>query len=263
MTINLENRDCLEYLASLPDESIDIALLDPPYFIGHDSWDKQWPTEEKYIKWCEAWTRESVRVLRRNRPICVWGTMKTDTFLRYKLNVLNKIPGIYPQNEIVWSYNWGGRSKGNFARKHEYMWVYSKGELHFNADDVRIERKQKVNIRTGQPFAQGTIPTCVWEKNNHTTSKEYCAWHTAQKPISLLERIIRAYTNPGETVMDCFSGAGSTMIAAHNVGRNFTGTELYRDYYEQSKDRFKTLTGSSVLDSKDSAPGAQYLTEET
>jgi len=261
MKIRLENIDCLEFLKSLPDESIDLALLDPPYFIGHDSWDKQWASEEKYLKWCDEWTREAVRVLRRNRPICVWGTLKTDTFLHYKLNVLNKISGLHPQNEIVWSYNWGGRSKANFARKHEYVWVYSKGDLLFNADDVRIERKQKVNIRTGEAFAQGTIPTCVWEKNNHTTSKEYCGWHSAQKPIALLERIIRAYTSSGETVMDCFSGAGSTMIATQMSGRRFVGTELDKDYFERSQERFNSLTGERV-NVPDVASGSQYLSEE-
>lgn len=93
MKISLENRDCLEFLKSLPDESVDLALLDPPYFIGHDSWDKQWSSEQKYLDWCDLWTREAVRVLRHNRPICVWGTLKTDTFLHYKLKVLNKISG--------------------------------------------------------------------------------------------------------------------------------------------------------------------------
>ena len=246
MSIILENKDCFDFMSNIPDESIDLALLDPPYFIGYEKWDKQWLSEAEYLAWCKKWTIEAVRCLKRNRPICVWGTLKTDAFLRYKLDVLNSIPGLYPQNEIIWSYNWGGRTKKNFARKHEYVWVYSKGDLQFDADSVRIERKQKINIRTGELFTQGTIPTCVWEKNNHTTSKEYCAWHSTQKPISLLERIIKAYTLKDETVLDIFSGSGSTMIAAHNVGRNFVGTELDNDYYTKSIDRFKALTGVSV-----------------
>jgi site-specific DNA-methyltransferase (adenine-specific) len=173
----------------------------------------------------------------------VFGTLKTDTFLRYKLNILNNIPNMVPQNEIIWSYNWGGRSKANFARKHEFAWCYSKGDdFLFNSDDIRIERKQKINIRTGEEFEKGTIPTCVWEKNNHTTSKEYCNWHPTQKPLEILSRMIKGYTNEDDTVLDIFSGSGSTMIACQNTKRNFLGCELDTEYYTKSLERYKNLS---------------------
>jgi DNA modification methylase len=146
------------------------------------------------------------------------------------------------QNEIIWSYNWGERSKENFARKHEYIWCYSKGDKFlFNPDDVVVERKQKINIRTGKPFDKGTIPTCVWEKNNHTKSKEYVNWHPTQKPFIILERIIKAYTNKNDTVVDIFSGSGSTMIACKNTHRKFIGCELSKEYYNKSLLRLKTI----------------------
>ena len=69
-----------------------------------------------------------VRVLKPNRMFIVWGTLKTETFLRYKLQTTDNHAVLTPQNEIIWGYNWGGRSKGNFARKHEYAWCWSKGE---------------------------------------------------------------------------------------------------------------------------------------
>lgn len=242
----LSNEDCLSYVRKLPDKSIDLVLTDPPYFIGFDGgkgWDSQWKDENDYLHWCSLWTKECVRVLKDNRMMIVFGTLKTDTFLRYKLEVLNN-QMMKSQNEIIWSYNWGGRTKNNFARKHEYAWCYSKGNnFLFNNDDIRIERKQKVNIRTGKDFENGTIPTCVWEKNNHTTSKEYVNWHPTQKPFMILERMIRAYTNPNETVLDIFSGSGSTWIAATNTNRNFLGCELDEDYYKKSIDRHKNLTG--------------------
>lgn len=241
----LVNDDCLNYVRSLPDESVDLVLTDPPYFIGFDGgkgWDSQWKSETDYLHWCSLWTKECVRVLKPNRMMIVFGTLKTDTFLRYKLEVLNN-QLLKGQNEIIWSYNWGGRSKDNFARKHEYAWCYSKGDdFLFNADDVRVERKQKVNIRTGEAFEKGTIPTCVWEKNNHTTSKEYVNWHPTQKPLMILERMIMAYTNKDDTVLDIFSGSGSTWIAATNTGRNFLGCELDEEYYKKSIERHKNLT---------------------
>lgn len=241
------NLDCLDYLKTLKDESIDLVLVDPPYFIGFDggkNWDKQWNADQEYLDWCEKWTKECARVMKPNSMLCVFGTLKYDNFLRYKLEILNKIPNFFSQNEIIWSYNWGGRSKSNFARKHEYIWCYSKGKkFTFNGDIVRTERKQKINIRTGKEYDKGTIPTCIWEKNNHTTSKEYCNWHPTQKPISILERFIEAYTNPGEVVLDIFNGTASTMIACENTGRIFKGCEFDKEYFDLSIARYTTLTG--------------------
>ena len=82
--------------------------------------------------------------------------------------------------------------------------------------------------------------------NNHTTSKEYCNWHPTQKPISILERFIKAYTNPGDTVLDIFSGAASTLIACENLNRNFKGCEIDLEFYELSKARFAELTGKAI-----------------
>lgn len=233
--------DCLSFLSKLDDASVDLVLTDPPYFIGFDGgkgWDSQWKSEQEYLDWCLEWTKECQRVLKPNRMLVVFGTLKTDTFLRYKL-LVNDL-GLTGQNEIIWSYNWGGRTKSNFGRKHEYAWCWSKGEKFlFNADDVRIERKLKKNPRTGLPFERGTIPTCVWEKNNHTTSKEYVKWHATQKPFMILERIVSAYTNPGETVLDIFSGSGSTAISCDRTNRVFVGCELDAEYHQLSLERRK------------------------
>lgn len=246
----LLNKDCLDFLSRIPDNSVDMVLVDPPYFIGFDGgkgWDKQWKTEKEYLDWCNRWTRECFRVLKENRCFYVWGTTKTDTFLKYKLEVLNNIENAYYQNWIIWHYDWGGRTKKTFARKHEDLLMYSKGkQFLFNADDVRIPYKVKKNVRKGATNnPKGKIPTDVWEKNNHTTSKEYAGWHPTQKPISLLERVIRANTNEGERVLDCFSGSGSTMIACAKSGRDFLGCEKDKDYYEKSLERYEKLINNS------------------
>ena len=248
MTFDIKNEDVLQYLFDIPDNSVDLVIADPPYFIGFDGgkgWDRQWKTEEEYLSWCKSWTDECVRVLKDNRMLIVWGTLKTDTFLRYKLQTTQE--PLVSQNEIVWSYNWGGRAKTNFARKHEYAWVWSKGEdFLFNADDVRVERKVKKNLRTGEEHTKGTIPTCVWEKNNHTTSKEFCGWHPTTKNIELLERMILAYSNEGDTILDPFMGSGSTAIAANNVNRNSIGCELDKEYYDSLLDRINKSVDNSA-----------------
>lgn len=119
----IQNKDCLEFLSELPTNSVDLVLTDPPYFIGFDGgkgWDNQWNDEGEYLRWCQDWSKECFRVLKPNSILAVWGTLKTETFLKYKLQT-SEIKGLYPQEEIIWSYNWGGRSKKNFARKHEYL----------------------------------------------------------------------------------------------------------------------------------------------
>lgn len=238
----IHNVDCIEYLQRLDDNSVDLVLTDPPYFIGFDGgkgWDSQWKSESDYLCWCERWTAECARVLKPNRMLIVWGTLKTNTFLKYKL-LVDSYTDVFAQNEIIWSYNWGGRSKNNFARKHEYAFCWSKGDTFlFNDADVRVERKVKKNLRTGKDYEQGTIPTCIWEKNNHTTSKDYIGWHPTTKNLEVLERLIRAYTNPGDTVLDCFMGSGSTAIAAMRCDRKYTGAELDPEYYAKLQERIR------------------------
>lgn len=242
-SIDLRHTDCMDLLRSIPDASIGMVLVDPPYYgILDEAWDNQWASEDGYLSWCRAWTDECHRVLKPNRCFCAWGTTKTDTFLRYKLEILNRT-GMAYRNWIIWSYDWGGRSRRTFARKHEDLLVYSKGEeFLFNADAVRIPYKVKVNVRrTAANNPMGKIPTDVWEQNNHTMSREYVNWHPTQKPLSLLERLVRAYTEPGETVLDCFSGSGSTAIAAARCGRGFVGCEVDGDYHSRSLLRVKEM----------------------
>ena len=78
----LHNKDCLDFLTKVEDESVDLVLTDPPYFIGFDGgegWDNQWKTEYDYLEWCDAWTNECIRVLKPNRMLVVFGTFGPDT----------------------------------------------------------------------------------------------------------------------------------------------------------------------------------------
>jgi len=250
MSIDLQVADCIEYLRSLDDNSVDLVVVDPPYsHIIKDEWDNQWETEQQYLTWCREWTEECFRVLKPGSCFYVWGTTKTDTLLRYKLFVLNKVPDAHYQNWIIWSYDWGGRTKKKFPRKHEDLLMYSKGkDFSFYPDSIRIPYKVKNNVRRGaENNPLGKIPTDVWTKNNHTTSKEYAGWHPTQKPIALLERIILAHTNPGDVVLDCFTGSGSTIVACSNTGRSFVGCDNSQEYVDKSIERLRNLGTGEVI----------------
>lgn len=250
---DLRNCDLFEFLSAMPDDSAGLVVADPPYNIGF-SGDKKWDKkrdEDEWITWCVEWTRELARIAKPGRMVIVWGTLKdSNQFMKYKIAVdedpeLSKI--LIPENEIIWSYNWGGRSKKNFARKHEYAWCWRKAgaDLLFNDDDIRVERKVKKNLRTGKAYEKGTIPTCVWEANNHTTSKDFCGWHPTTKNLDVLTRMILAYSNEGDLVVDPFSGSGSTAVAALRCGRKFAGSELDEEYFEKSLERIEELAGGA------------------
>lgn len=250
MSINYLNKDCIKFLSDLENESVDLIITDPPYFIGFDrgkGWDSQWANEKDYLDWCSLWINECSRVLKKNRMLIVWGTLKTETFLKFKLQT-SKINNLFPQNEIIWSYNWGGRSKNNFARKHEYAWCWSKGsEFLFNSKDILQERKLKKNIRTGKNYKEGSIPTSVWEKNNHTTSKDYIGWHPTTKNLEILQRMIMAYSNKKDIVLDIFMGSGSTAISAIRSGRNIIGCEKDKEFFDQSTKRINLEIKNSLI----------------
>jgi DNA modification methylase len=246
--IDIKNLDCIEFLKTVDTETIDYINVDPPYNIGIDSWDK-FPTEESYLSWCNEWLLECVRVLKPNRMLSVWGTQKIDLFFRLKLEIMNKLPGMVSQSAIHWAYNWGGRPKNNFAHKFETAWCYSKGkEFFFDRSNVEIERKMKVNIRTGSAYENGTLPTTIWEGNLTTCSIESkeSKFHPTVKPQFILQRMINAYSKPGDIILDCFSGSGSTAIAATKTGRHIIGCERDPEYYKKSLIRLNSHSNSLV-----------------
>jgi len=236
--ITIRNQDCVDFLKSLPDNSVGHINADPPYNIGYDggdSWDT-FESEAAYLEWCSVWIAECARVLKPGRMMCVWGTQKSDTFFRLKLDVLNRTE-LTAQSAIHWSYNWGGRPRNNFASKIETAWCYSKGrDFYFDRTRVEVPRKMPINVRTGKAYTNGTIPTTVWEGNIATVSKEAqeSKFHPTVKPQFVLQRMINAYCPLDETVLDPFSGSGSTAVACVNTGHDFVGCERNIEYHEKS-----------------------------
>jgi site-specific DNA-methyltransferase (adenine-specific) len=245
--LRLKNQDCKSFLKDISSNSVDLIIVDPPYFqISKEPWDNQWSDEHAYLHWCQTWVKYCSAILKPGGCFYIWGTTKTNTFLRFKLDVLDSgLFNLHYKNWIIWSYDWGGRTKKTWPRKHEDLLMYTKGNYDplFNTDAVRVPYKMKNNIRnTAQNHPLGKIPTDVWEQNNHTGSKEYVSWHPTQKPLALLERIVLANSREEDTILDCFSGSGSTAIAALRHNRKFIGCELSEEYYEKSLDRIRKLT---------------------
>lgn len=126
-------------------------------------------------------------------------------------------------NEIVWAYDYGGRTKKKWPAKHDTILVYVKdpGNYVFNSEDVDREPYMAPGLVTAEKAARGKLPTDVWW---HTivspTGKEKTGYPT-QKPLGILRRIIQASSNEGDWLLDFFAGSGTTGAAASKLGRKF------------------------------------------
>ncbi len=127
-------------------------------------------------------------------------------------------------NEIIWAYDYGGKSKSRWPAKHDTILVYVKDpkSYYFNNEEVDREPYMAPGLVTKEKVERGKLPTDVWW---HTivspTGKEKTGYPT-QKPEGVLRRIIQASSKPGDMVLDFFAGSGTTGAVAHKLGRNFT-----------------------------------------
>lgn len=126
-------------------------------------------------------------------------------------------------NEIIWAYDFGGKSKSRWPAKHDNILVYVKDpkNFHFNSEEVDREPYMAPGLVTKEKAARGKLPTDVWW---HTivspTGKEKTGYAT-QKPLGILRRIVSASSEPGDWVLDFFAGSGTTGDAAAQLGRRY------------------------------------------
>jgi site-specific DNA-methyltransferase (adenine-specific) len=136
------------------------------------------------------------------------------------------------RNEIIWSYDWGGRPNNMWSAKHDNILCYTKSSSWvFNKESVKIPYKTQIKGRktplvSNEKFEKGKIPTDVWDiPIIHAMSKERTGYPT-QKPLSLLHRIIKASSNEGDIVFDPFCGCATTCVAAQQLGRKWIGIDI-------------------------------------
>jgi site-specific DNA-methyltransferase (adenine-specific) len=126
-------------------------------------------------------------------------------------------------NEIIWAYDYGGRTKRKWPPKHDNILFYAKdaSDYVFNTDDIERVPYMAPGLVGPEKAALGKLPTDAWWNTIVSpTGKEKTGYPT-QKPLAILDRIIRASSRPGDTVLDFFAGSGTTGVAAHRAGRRF------------------------------------------
>ena len=125
-------------------------------------------------------------------------------------------------NEIIWAYDYGGRARNKWPRKHDNILWYAKGDTWtFNRDDIDRLPYMAPGLVGAEKAARGKLPTDVWWMTIVPTNSRERAGYPTQKPEKLLERIIVAASHPGDFVVDCFAGSGTTGVVAKRLGRQF------------------------------------------
>jgi len=230
--------DALEVLQTeVADNSVDLIFADPPYnigknFNGHlDKWDK----DEDYLNWCYEWLDLCIKKLKSNGSFYVMTSTQFmpyfDIHLRNKLNILSR---------IVWSYDSSGvQAKKYYGSMYEPILFCTKDKNNytFNADDILVEAKtgskrKLIDYRKAIPTVYNSekVPGNVWNFARVRYRMDEYENHPTQKPIALLERIIKASSNKGDLVLDPFSGTFTTCFVAKELGRNCIGIDLQEDY---------------------------------
>ena len=236
---NIENcklwqGDCLELMKEIPDKSIDMILCDLPYGTTACKWDTIIPFEP-------LWEQYN-RIIKDNGAIVLFGSEPFSTLLRYSNLKMFKY-------DWIWEKEQGANfmlCKYQPYKVHEIISVFSKNKHFYNPQ-----------MTVGKPYISGKGTSGditgnvakVQTKNNGTryprsiqyfvTDKTKGSKHPTQKPVALLEYLIKTYTNEGDVVLDNCMGSGSTGVACVNTNRKFIGIELDEGYFNIAKKRIE------------------------
>jgi len=232
--------DSIEVLKQLKDKVIDLIFADPPYNLGKDfgNGSDNWSDRERYLEWCYRWIDECFRVLKDNGTFYLMNSTQNmpfiSVYLQKKYNIIN---------DIIWYYDSSGvQSKKKFGSLYEPIIMANKSAKNsytFNWQDILVEAKTgaKRNLidyrkTPPQPYNNEKVPGNVWEIPRVRYKMDEYENHPTQKPEALLERIIKASSNPGDIVLDPFSGSFTTSAVAVRLGGKSIGIDLNEEYYK-------------------------------
>lgn len=227
--------DCLDVLPTLPAGGARLVFADPPFNIGYryDVYEDRRPKAE-YLAWADRWLAECVRVLDPTGSFFLAIGDECAAEYKVRLDAL----GLTMRNWIVWHYAFGPHQKKKFGRDHAHILYYVRDpkRFTFNADAVRVESaRQRDGDRRANPA--GRVPGDVWSVPRLPGNARERTGHPCQMPESILDRIVRATTDPGDLVVDPFAGSGTTLAVAQRLGRRAIGCELSETYQALARER--------------------------
>ena len=245
--IQLIKGECIEQMKLIPDGSIDAIITDPPYGTTACKWDSVIPFEPMW--------EQLNRIIKPNGAIVLFGSEPFSSALRMS-NIKN----------YKYDWIWEKDKAGNFAlanrmpmKYHEIISVFYKKQPTYNKQ--RIERSEggKKRNKTSKNFKNNNVTSVINGKlsskslgevfypklKNPSSVLKYnkqVGFHPTQKPVPLMEYLIKTYTNENETVLDFTMGSGTTGVAAKNLNRSFIGVEMDDKYFEIAKERINGST---------------------
>lgn len=215
--------DCLELMRALPEASVDLVYLDPPFFTGvvqrhaENAFDDRWEDMESYVSFMRVRLQEIHRLLVPTGSILLHCDWRTSHHLRMELDHIFGAQNVV--NQLVWQYGLGGSSPRGFARKHDDILFYARGKEWW-FDPPRIPAKSN---RMAGMTKKATDVLDIPAINN--MANERAGWPT-QKPLALLRMLVGACCPPEGRVLDPFCGSGTTLVAAVGLGRKAIGIDV-------------------------------------
>lgn len=242
--------NCLEVMQeSVPDGEVALIFADPPYNIGKSfgAFKDKWSTDEAYAAWCYEWLAICLRKLSKSGTMYVMTSTQAmphlDLWLRTRCDVLSR---------IVWHYDSSGvQARNYFGSMYEPILycVNNAKNYTFNAADIEVEARtgavrQLIDYRkpTPTPYKNTKVPGNVWYFPRVRYRMDEYEEHPSQKPETLLERIVKASSNPGDLVLDPFAGTFTTCAVAKRLGRRTIGIEQELEYFKIGARRLSLAT---------------------
>jgi|TARA_B110000495_G_C22980190_1_gene576106 site-specific DNA-methyltransferase (adenine-specific) len=256
MSINLMHGDCLELMKTIPDGSVDMVLTDPPYGTTQCKWDS-------IIPLVPMWDQLK-RIIKPNGAIVLMTQTPFDKVLGASNLPMLKYEWIWEKTAATGHLN----AKKMPMKAHENVLVfYSKLPLYnaqktqghkaanlnksISNDDCDVYGETKIGIQKGGNTSRYPRSVQVF-----SSDKQKSNLHPTQKPVALMEYLIKTYTNEGETVLDFTMGSGTTGVACKILNRDFIGIELDENYFKISKDR---IGNTCIEDDNDFNPLPSFI----
>lgn len=230
--------DALQGLARVPDASIDLLLTDPPYGLGKEYGnDSDKLDAAAYLRWTEQWIDAALPKLKPSGSLYIFLTWRYSpeifVMLKQRMTMIN---------EIIWDRrvpSMGGSTR-SFTSVHDTIGFFAKQKgYYFDLDAIRIpydaetKKARSRSIFVGAKWLEiGYNPKDVWSVSRLHREHPERADHPTQKPLEIVERMVKASCPPGGTILDPFMGTGTTAVAAQRCGRDFVGFELNPAYCE-------------------------------
>ncbi len=269
MTNRIYFGDNLPILQSLPDASVDLIYIDPPFNTGKTQARTQIRTErsadgdrtgfggrryetvklgskgyadifDDYLAFLEPRLEEAYRLLKPTASLYFHIDYREVHYCKILLDTIFGRECFL--NEIIWAYDYGGRPKDRWPAKHDNILLYVKDPKHytFNRDAIDRIPYMAPGLVGEDKAARGKLPTDTWWHTIVPTNGKEKTGYPTQKPLGVLRRIITASSNPGDTVLDFFAGSGTTGAACLELDRKFILIDNNPQSIDVMRRRFNT-----------------------